>query len=49
MMKEGINVVNDEMQHANFDEEINVSSGWNKETHKRKANVCKVRRKIFDS
>ena len=45
----GINVVNDDIQHANVDEEINVSSGWNKETCRRKANVSKVRRKIFDS
>ena len=44
-----ISVVNDDMQHANVDEEINVSYGWNKETCRRKANVGKVRRKIFDS
>ena len=47
--KGGINVVNDDMQHANVDEEINVSSGQNKETCRRKANVGKVKRKIFDS
>ena len=45
----GINVVNDDVQHANVDEEINVSAGQNKETLRRKANVGKVRRKIFDS
>ena len=47
--KGGINVVNDNMQHANVDQEINVSSGQNKETCRRKANVGKVKRKIFDS
>ena len=45
----GINVVNDDMQHANVNQEINVSSGGNKQTHRRKANVGKVKRKIFDS
>ena len=45
----GINVVNDDMQHANVDQEINVSSGGNKQTHRRKANVGKVKRKVFDS
>ena len=45
----GINVVNDDMQHANVNQEINVSSGWNKQTHRRKANVGKVKRKIFNS
>ena len=44
-----INVVNDDMQHANVDQEINVSSGGNKEICRRKANVGKVKRKIFDS
>ena len=43
----GINVVNDDMQHANVDEEINVSSGWNKETCRRKANVGKVKEKYL--
>ena len=38
----GINVVNDDMQHANIDEEINVSSGQNKETRRRRATVGKV-------
>ena len=45
----GINVVNDDMQHANVDEETNVSIGQNKETHRRKSTVGKVKRKIFDS
>ena len=45
----GINVVNDDMQHANVDEETNVSFGRNKETHRRKATVGKVKRKIFGS
>ena len=45
----GINVVNDDMQHANVDEETNVSIGWNKEMRKRKSTVGKVKRKIFDS
>ena len=45
----GINVVNDDMQHANVDEETNVSIGWNKETCRRKSTVGKVKRKIFDS
>ena len=45
----GINVVSDDMQQANVNQEINVSSGGNKQTHRRKANVGKVKRKIFDS
>ena len=45
----GINVANDDMQHANVNQEINVSSGGNKQTCRRKANVGKVKRKIFDS
>ena len=45
----GIHVVNDDMQHANVNQEINVSSGGNKQTHRSKANVGKVKRKIFDS
>ena len=45
----GINVINDDKQHANVDQEITVSSGQNKEKCKRKANVGKVKRKIFDS
>ena len=45
----GINVVNDNMQHANVDEETNVSIGQNKETHRRKSTVGKFKRKIFDS
>ena len=45
----GINVVNDDMQHANVDEETNVSIGQNKETQRRKSTVGKVKRKIFDS
>ena len=45
----GINVVNDDMQHANVNQEINVSSGGIKQTCRRKANVGKVKRKIFDS
>ena len=45
----GINVVNDHMQHANVNQEINVSSAGNRETCRRKANVGKVKRKIFDS
>ena len=45
----GINVVNDDMQHANVDEEINVSIGQNKEICRRKSTVGKVKRKIFDS
>ena len=45
----GINVVNDNMQHANVDQETNVSIGQNKETHRRKSTVGKVKRKIFDS
>ena len=49
MLKGGINVVNDNMQHANVDEETNVSFGQNKETCRRKATVGKVKRKIFDS
>ena len=43
----GINVNND-LQHANVDEEINVSSGQNKETCRR-STVGKVKRKILDS
>ena len=42
----GINVFNDDMQHANVDQEINVSSDGNKQTCRRKANVGKVKRKI---
>ena len=49
MVNGGINVVNDDMQHANVNQEINVSSGGNKQTRRRKANVGKVKRKIFDS
>ena len=45
----GINVVNDDVQHANVNQEINVSSGGNKQTCRGKANVGKVKRKIFDS
>ena len=44
----GINVVNDVMQHANVNQEINVSSSGNKQTCRRKANVGK-NKKIFDS
>ena len=40
---------NDDMQHANVNLEINVSSGGNKQTCRRKANVGEVKRKIFDS
>ena len=45
----GINVVKDDMQHVNVDEETNVSFVRNKETHRRKATVSKVKRKIFNS
>ena len=45
----GISVVNDDMQHANANQEINVSSHGNKQTCRRKANGGKVKRKIFDS
>ena len=45
----GINVVNDDMQHGNIDQEITVLSGGNKEICRRKADVGKVKRKIFDS
>ena len=45
----GINVVSDDMQHANVDEETSVSIGRNKETCRRKSTVGKDKRKIFDS
>ena len=38
----GINDVDDDMQHANVDQEVNVSSGGNKQTSRRKANVGNV-------
>ena len=45
----GLDVVNDNMEHANVDQEMNVSCSENTETHRRKANVGKVKRKIFNN
>ena len=45
----GIDVVNDNMEHANVDQEMNVSCSENTETHRRRANVGKVKRKIFNN
>ena len=44
----GIDVLNDNMEHANVDQEMNASCSENTETHRR-ANVGKVKRKIFNN
>ena len=44
-----IDVLNDNMEHANIDQEMNVSCSENTETYRSRANVGKVKRKIFNN